>query len=144
MQRDSENRELVTEILSESQQASTLNAVVELLGKRGVTEVRAEYGFIPERDLRGEKVPEDCLVPLRELLALIHRGLRDGTIEWGGMSDFHLRPVGLPVTFTLCNDSDLHFSSTDRSLLLDMSRALSTLGIRVYDSGVVLDPDDWR
>ena len=117
-------QEFITEVFDESQWPSILNAIVHLLRDRGTTIVEVKYGFVFERDLRGQRSPEDRIVPLGDLQTLIKQSLLDGTIEWGGGSDFRFAPVGLPLQFILCNDSDLHFSSPDRSLLVAVSRTL--------------------
>lgn len=133
--------EFVTEVLDEPSSAKVLAAIVAFLRDRGCETVTAEYGFRLERDQRGESPPENRTVPLRELEALIHSGLRDGTIDWGGDSDFFFAPLGLPVQFMLCNDGDLHFASPDRKLLLSLSRRISRSGVRVYESGDLVPAD---
>ncbi len=101
----------------------------------GSRKLQLSNGFILERDLRGDTTPENCTVPLDELEALIRQGMRDGTIEWGGSSDFHFPAAGLPVEFVLCNDADIHFSSSDSGVLREPGERLSKNGIKVYDSG---------
>ena len=114
---------------------------VGFLGERNVRSVTAEYGFVIARDLRGEKTPEICIVPLEGLETLMEEGFRDGIIEWGGSSDFRFTPVGVPMQFILCNDADLHFSSADLGLLLELSQRLSKRGVRVYDAGNLVEAD---
>jgi hypothetical protein len=140
-QADAITHEFVTEVLDESAWASVLPAIVEFLRERGVESITAAFGFVLARDLRGEKTPENCTVPLDGLEALIQRGLDDGTIEWGGSSDFQLTPVGLPMRVLLCNDADVHFGSRDIVLLRDLSARLSERGVRVYDSGNLVEPN---
>ncbi len=135
------SREFVTNVLDESSWASVLATIVGLLSERSVKSVTAEFGFVIARDLRGEKTPENCTVPLNRLEHLMEQGFRDGTIEWGGGSDFHFTPVGMPMQFMLCNDADLHFSSADLGLLLNLSHRLSMHGVRVYDSGNLVETD---
>jgi hypothetical protein len=132
----------VTQMLDESSWASVLATIVTFLRERSVDSIRAEFGFALARDLRGETTPEDCMLLLDDLEALIQRGFQDGTIEWGQSSDFHFIPVGLPIRFVLCNDTDVHFWSPDRGLLLDLSQQLSRIGVRVYDSGNLVETDD--
>lgn len=127
--------ELVTEVLDESAWPSVLAIVVEFLRERTVTDVTVEFGFVLTRDLRGEKTPEKCTVPLNDLEALMEQGFRDGTIEWDGGSNFHFTPVGLSMQFMLCNDADLHFSSSDWRLLSYLGQRLSSEGVKVYGSG---------
>ena len=127
--------EFVTEILDESRWPNIMSVILEVLSHRGVQTVNAEFGFVMDRDLRGEKSPADRIVPVRDLGRIIQDGLCEGTIEWGGGSDFRFSAMELPLRFMLCNDSDLHFSSTDIALLLDLAHALSRLGIKVYHSG---------
>ena len=133
------SREFVTDVLDESSWVNVLTTIVGFLIERNVKSVTAEFGFVLSRDLRGEKTPENCIVPLDRLEALMEEGFRDGTIEWSGGSDFHFAPVGVPMQFMLCNDADLHFSSEDLSLLLKLSQQLSRHGIRVYDSGNLVE-----
>ncbi len=140
-QADAIAHEFVTEVLDKSAWASVLTAIVEFLRGRGVESITAEFGFVLARDLRGEETPENCTVPLEGLEALIQRGFEDGTIEWGGSSDFQLNPVGLPMRLLLCNDADVHFGSRDIVLLRDLSTRLSELGLRVYDSGNLVEPN---
>jgi hypothetical protein len=130
-----------TEELDESQQLSVLGCVVQFLRSRDVGQVFAEFGFVVERDLQGERQGQDIVVPLDEFQGFVERGLLEGTIEWCGNSDFLFSPVGLEVKFTLCNDMDLHFSSPDIHLLLELSGALIALGIKVYKSGRLIELD---
>jgi hypothetical protein len=133
--------EFVTEVLDESSWATVLSAIIEFLRERSVRSLAAQFGFVLARDLRGEKTPENCTVSLDGLEALIQRGIQDGTIEWGGSSDFRLSPVGLPMDILLCNDGDLHFSSPDSDLLLTLTQRLTARGVRVYDSGNLVETD---
>jgi len=135
------SHEFVTNILDESSWADVLATIVGFLSERNAKNVTAEFGFVLARDLRGEKTPENCTVPIERLKAMMEEGFRDGTIEWGGGSDFQFTPVGVPMRFTLCNDEDLHFSSTDLSLLLKLSKQLSRLGVKVYESGNLVETD---
>jgi hypothetical protein len=128
-----ERREFVTEVLDETRWPDTLALIVQFLGSKGVEEVRVEFGFVAQRDLRGERVPEEQTVPLHELDAVVQTGLQQGTIEWAGTSDFVFSPVGTDLKFTLCNDADLHFSSPNVALLTELSRALSASGLNVYE-----------
>jgi hypothetical protein len=132
--------EFVTDVLDESQQLSVLGCVVQFLRSRDVTQVFAEFGFVVERDLQGDRQGQDTLVPLQEFQGFVERGLAEGTIEWCGGSDFLFSPVGLEIKFKLCNDMDLHFSSTDMPLLLEVSSALIALGVKVYNSGKLVEP----
>jgi len=127
--------EFVTEILDESKWPSALRAVIQLLADKGVKKVNVEFGFVVERDLRGEEQGGDGIVPLENFHSFIVRSLGEGTIEWSGTSDFLFWPVGLEMNFMLCNDSDLHFSSPDTALLLELSRTLQANGVKVYESG---------
>src|SRR5215470_1202467 len=122
-------REFVTETLDESLQRDVLDTIVRFLSSKGVESVRAEFGFAAERDLRGEQQGEDAVVPLSEMQQFIERGLSEGTIEWSGTSDFRLWPVGLDLELMLCNDSDLHFASSNPALLMELSRLLSGRGV---------------
>lgn len=128
-------REFVTEILDDAQQRDVLDTIVRFLSCKGVESVRAEFGFVLERDLRGEQQGEDAVVPITEVQEFIERGLSEGTIEWSGGSDFRLWPSGLDLELMLCNDSDLHFVSSNPKLLMELSRLLSNHGVKVYDSG---------
>lgn len=131
----------MTEVLDESSWANVLTLIVEFLRERGVENMTAEFGFILARGLRGEKTPEDRTVRLDQFEALMALGFRDGTIKWGGDSDFHFTPVGLSIEFLLCNDGDLHFSSPDFDMLLKLSQPLSKHGIKVYCSGDLVETD---
>jgi hypothetical protein len=126
--------EFVTEVLDESSCAFVVALLVGFLRGRGVETVTAEYGFVVDRDVRGDTTAENCTVPLDELEALIQQGMRDGTIEWGGSSDFRFKAAGLPVEFVLCNDGDIHFSSSDSGVLREVGERLSKNGINVYGS----------
>ena len=131
-------REFVTDVLSESQRADVLSAVVGFLVSKGVERVRTEFGFVVQRDLHGEKQGEDAIVPVRELPRFIEDGLREGTIEWGGSSDFRCFPVNLDFQMLFCNDTDLHFSAQDSALLMALSRLFFALGVRVYEDGSLI------
>ena len=39
----------------------------------------------------------------------------------------------------LCNDADLHFASTDSSLLMELGHKIYSSGIKVYDSGQIIN-----
>jgi hypothetical protein len=134
-------REFVTEILNEAQQRDVLDPIVRFLSSKGVESVRAEFGFVLKRDLRGEQQGEDTVVPLSEVQQFIERGLSEGTIEWSGTSNFRLLPVGLDLELTLCNDSDLHFASSNPALLMELSRLLSDHGVKVFDSGKLVSKE---
>ena len=133
--------EFVTDILYEEQWPNILNAVIDVLKQQGAQTVRVEFGFVFERDRAGQPSPDDCIVPISDLARVIERGLHEGTIEWNGSSDFRFAAVEIPLQFMLCNDADLHFSSLDRKLLIDLTRALSRCNVRVYDSGTIVDTD---
>jgi hypothetical protein len=131
--------EFVTDILDEAQWPSVLNAVVAVLKRREVQSVRVNYGYVFERDVAGQRSPDECVVAISDLGALIERGLREGTIEWNGHSDFRFAPVEIPLQLMLCNDADLHLYSADRTLLLDLSRAFSGCGVKVYECGKLVE-----
>jgi hypothetical protein len=128
-----DKREFVTEILDESYWPDTLAVIKRFLSSKGIDKVRVEFGFVVQRDLRGEPVPEDQTVPLHELDAFIESGLQEGTIEWAGTSDFIFSPIGTDLAIKLCNDADLHVSSADIELLTELSRALTDNGVKVYE-----------
>jgi hypothetical protein len=137
---ESSMHEFVTGILDESSWPEILAVIVGFLRDRKVESVTVEFGFIFERDLRGEAIPESSQVPLTGLRAFIERGLCEGTIVWGD-GDFQFSSVGLPLHLMLCNDSDLHLFSPDSSLLLDLSQRLMARGVEVYNSGKLIKPD---
>ena len=133
--------EFVTEVLEESQQLSVLGCVLQFLRSRDVGQVFAEFGFVVERDLQGEQQGQDIVVSLEEFQGFVERGLLEGTIEWCGNSDFLFSPVGLELKFKLCNDMDLHFSFPKMPLLLELSSVLIALGVKVYNSGRLVESD---
>ena len=137
-QANSEMQEHVTEILDESRWPDVLDAIIGVLRSKNVQEVKIEFGFVVDRELRGELQPRDSIVPLDSLRRLIAKGLEDGTIEWAGTSDFIFSPVGSDLTFMLCNDADLHFASRNPELLRAVSDALISLGVKVYLDGEVI------
>ncbi len=128
-------RELVTEILDKALWRSALKVILQFLHAKNVEQVRAEFGFILDRDLKGKPQAQDQIVQLSDLESFIQRGLDEGTIEWAGGSDFLFHPLGAEVAFMLCNDADLHLASADSSLLLELGHKISSSGIKVYDSG---------
>ena len=136
-------REFATEILNESQWPNALQSVIAVLRKNRVETVKAEFGFVLERDLRGEEQMKDAFVPLETLSSFIEGGLDEGTIEWSGNSNFVFSPVGINLRVMLCDDADLHFSSPDMALLGEISRALIACGVKVYDSGKLVSPDSY-
>lgn len=131
-------RELVTEVLDETAWWSALKVIVEFLCAKNVERVGVEFGYILDRDIAGEQQPRARIVELAALERFIKRGLEEGTIEWKGGSDFLFYPLGTDVAFMLCNDADLHFASTDSSLLAEVGNALRSSGIKVYDSGKLI------
>lgn len=108
-----------------------------MLRRKGAEAVKAEFGFVSKREIQ----MNDALVPLDTLPSFIERGFDEGTIEWAGNSNFVFSPVGVDLKFMLCNDADLHFSSRDTALLVDVSRALMAIGVKVYDAGKPVLPD---
>jgi hypothetical protein len=127
------NKELVTEILDEQRWQSAVAIIVAFLASKQVESVEVEFGFVLERDLRGETAPEDRTVPLHQLECVIEDGLQQGTIEWAGTSDFIFAAVGTDLKFKLCNDADLHVSSADSALLKNIANALSAGGVKVFE-----------
>ena len=138
---ESPEQEWVTGILDESSWDKVLAAIIAFLRDRKVETVRVEFGFILERDLRGETVPQPSQVPVPELQAFIERGMREGTIVWGE-GDFQFSPVGLPMDLMLCNDADFHFSSPDSTLLLDLAHRLMDCGVEIYKSGELVEREE--
>jgi hypothetical protein len=88
-------REFVTEILDDSQKSAALTAIVQFLRDKGVERVKVEFGFVYNRDLRGQEQGENAVVPLAELHSFIERGLQQGTIEWEGTSGLRYSIPGL-------------------------------------------------
>jgi len=128
-------RELVTEGLDKASWWGILNLIVHFLRAKHIDQVRAEFGFVLERDLNGKPQAPSETIQLSDLATFIQRGLEEGTIEWGEASDFRFYPIGTELAFMLCNDADLHLASTDSSLLLELGHEIAASGIRVYDSG---------
>lgn len=135
---DSDARELVSEILSETAWWSTVKLVVEFLTAKDVGKVRVECGYILDRDLAGKQQASDEIVPLKDLERFIKTGLDEGTIEWNGSSDFRFYPLGTELAFMLCIDADLHFASADSALLAEFAQTLRASGVKVYDSGKLI------
>jgi hypothetical protein len=131
-------REFVTEILDEAHWYGALKVIVEFLRSRKVERVRVEFGFVLDRDLEEKQQGEDQVVQLSELESFIKAGIDEGIIEQKGSSDFFIYPTGVELVFMLCNDADLHFASSDSSLLAEVGRTLNSSGIKVYDSGRLL------
>jgi hypothetical protein len=77
----------------------------------------------------------DQILQLAELESFIRTGINEGTVERNGSSDFLFYPLGADLAFMLCNDADLHFASTEPSLVAELGQTLSASGIKVYDSG---------
>ncbi len=127
-------RELVTEILEEEQFWSSLKVIVEFLRSKAVDKVRVELGYVLDRDNAGQAQPDDQIVELANLERVVESGMKEGTIEWRGMSDF-LFYAAAELAFMLCNDGDIHIASSDSSLLMELGRTLRSSGIKVYDSG---------
>ncbi len=131
----SDARELVTEILDETYWWKALKLVVEFLGSKAVENVRVEFGFVLERDIAGKDQGRDQTVRLDQLERFIRAGIADGTIERKGSSDFRFYPLGTEISFLLCNDADLHFASTQSSLIEETVDVLRAGGIKIYESG---------
>jgi hypothetical protein len=127
-------REFVTEILDKALLWNILKVVIQFLHTKNVQQVRAEFGFVLDRHIKGKPQAQNQIVQLSDLESFIKSGLDEGKINWG-RSDFIFRPVGADIAFMLCNDADLHFASADVSLLLELGRKISSIGIKVYDSG---------
>jgi hypothetical protein len=128
-------RELVTEILEETVWWKALQLIVEFLRTKTVEKVRIEFGFVLDRDIAGKEQGRDQVIELVDLERFIRAGIAEGTIEWRGTSDLLFFPVGTDLAFMLCNDADLHFASTQPSLLAEFGHTLGSSGIKVYDSG---------
>jgi hypothetical protein len=127
------SREFVTEVLEESGWRNALATIVHFLSEKGVEYVRVEFGFVVQRDLRGEAIPDDQTVALNKLESFVERGLEQGIIEWAGTSDFMFSAVGADANFMLCNDADLHVSSSDLTFLKELSGAVTASGVKVYE-----------
>jgi hypothetical protein len=128
-------RELLTEILDKRRWWSTLSLIVVFLRSKSVERVRIEFGFVLDRDIEGKPQAQSQVVQLDNLEAVIKKGFDEETIEWAKASDFLFHPLGTDLAFMLCNDADLHFSSTDSSLLMELGHQIRSSGIKVYDSG---------
>ena len=128
-------RELSTEILDQTRWWGTLRLIVDYLRSKRVERVRIEFGFALDRDLEGKPQAQSQIVQLDDLEAVIKKGFDEGTIEWAKASDFLFHPLGTDLAFMLCNDADLHFTSTDLSLLMELGHTIRLSGIKVYDSG---------
>ena len=128
-------RELLTEILDKRGWWSTLSLIVDFLRSKRVERVRIEFGFVLDRDLEGKPQAQGQIVQLEDLEAVIKKGFDEETIEWAKASDFLFHPLGTDLAFMLCNDADLHFASTDSSLLMELGNKIRSSGIKVYDSG---------
>ena len=131
-------RELVTEIIDITRWWGTLGLIVEFLQSRRVDTVRVEFGFVLDRDLAGQPQAQSQTVQLTDLVAVIKKGFDDGTIQWARTSDFLFHAVGADLAFMLCNDADVHFASSDLSLLMELGRTIRDSGVKVYDSGILL------
>ena len=128
-------RELLTEILDKRGWWSTLSLIVDFLRSKRVERVRIEFGFVLDRDLEGKPQAQGQIVQLEDLEAVIKKGFDEETIEWAKASDFLFHPLGTDLACMLCNDADLHFASTDSSLLMELGNKIRSSGIKVYDSG---------
>ena len=127
--------EFVTQILDDDLLWSAMDTVIRLLSLKGAKRVEVAFGFILDRDLRGETQPTDQTVELSELKAFMKEGLREGTIEWNGQSDFIFESNDIDLKVMLCNDADLHFASADTALLHELGRTLKEVGIKLYQEG---------
>jgi len=128
-------RELLTEILDKTRWWSTLSLIVDFLRSKRVERVRIEFGFVLDRDLEGKPQAKGQIVQLDDLEAVVKKGFDEETIEWAKASDFLFHPLGTDLAFMLCNDADLHFASSDSSLLMELGHKIRSSGIKVYDSG---------
>ena len=142
-QSDPNLRELYTGVLDRTGQRTAIKVVVNFLRGKKIQQVRVVIGRVWGRDekvKRDEVKPHgsDQAVPLSDLENFIEQGLNEGTIEWGQMSDSHLYPIGTDLDLMLCNDADLHMTSADASLLLDLGRVISASGINVHVSSKFL------
>ncbi len=131
-------RELLTETFDKTRWWSTLRLIVEFLRSKRVEEVRVEYRFVLRRHLKGEPQALSQIVRLADLEPVIQQGFDEGTIEWAKTSDFLFHPLGSDLTFMLCNDADLHFSSADSLLLMELGHKIRSSGLKVYDSGKLI------
>ena len=132
-------REFVTDVLSLSEMNEVMGAIVDFLASKGANSVRAQFGFVAARDLRAEPQGEDGIVSLTLLRQRIDQGLDEGTIEWGGTSDFRFSTEEFDLEVVLCNDSDIHVASHDAASLMELGRQFATLGVRVYEDGSLVD-----
>jgi len=130
--------ELLTEILDKRRWWSTLSLIVVFLRSKSVERVRIEFGFVLDRDVEGKPQAQNQVVQLDDLEAVIKKGFDEETIEWAKTSDFLFHPLGTDLAFMLCNDADLHFASTDSSLLMELGHQIRSSGIKVYDSGPLI------
>ena len=132
------SKEYLTEILDKDQWWNILKLLVRFLRSKGVEQVQLEFGFVLDRDLKGDPQTKNQVVQLSDLERSIKQGLDAGTIEWAGGSDFVFKALGSDLVFMLCNDADLHFASPDSPLLVELGRQIRATGIKVYDSGKLI------
>jgi hypothetical protein len=132
-------RELLTEILDKMSWWSTLDLIVDFLRSKRVDRVRIEFGFVLDRELEGRPQAPGQIVQLDDLETVIKKGFDEETIEWAKASDFRFYPLGIDLAFMLCNDADLHFASTDSSLLMELGHKIYSSGIKVCDSGQLIN-----
>ncbi len=135
---DRNARELLTEILDKTRWWSTLELIVDFLRSKRVVKVRIEFGFVLNRDLEGKPQGLSQTIQLVDLDAVVRKGFEEETIEWARASDFCFYPLGVDLAFMLCNDADLHFASTDSSLLMELGHTLYSSGIKVYECGKMI------
>lgn len=126
--------ELLTDTLDEKQWWQAITEIVEFLKLEGASQVELKYGFILDRDIDGLPQGQDTVIPLSNLLQVISSSLQEGTIERIGESDFVVIP-DIDLMFMLCNDGDIHISSTDRSYVMLLGVKLKTSGFVIYDDG---------
>ncbi len=131
-------RELVTGVLDRTGQRTAIKVVVNFLRGKKIQQIRVKIGSVWGRDEKMKLDGSDQTIPLSDLESFIEQGLNEGTIEWGRDSDSHLYPTGTDLDLMLCNDADLHMTSADASLLLDLGRVISASGINVHVSSKFL------
>jgi len=127
--------ELVSQILDEELFWTAIDVVSAFLKKKNAVKVRIRFGFILDRELRGEPQPEEQTVDLADLRDYVRKGLDEGTIEWNGQSDCVLEPSGLNLKIMWCNDADLHFASDDVASVMELGNLLQAAGVNIYRDG---------
>lgn len=124
--------EMITGVLDEPQWWAVLRVFIEFLKSKTKLPIDIKYGFVIDRDVAGKEQGKDGTINVDSIESVVRDGLRDGTIERSGMSDFIISLQSPAFAIMLCNDADIHFAASDLEILNEAKDVVARTGSIVH------------